>query len=102
MIITTTNNIEGYKVIAYLGIVSVVNKPGTFATKFSRTVGEIVVKTEIESAIKQLEKEALGLGANAIIGMDLDIDLGTNNSIVANGTAVVIEQLNSIPQELRF
>lgn len=48
-----------------------------------------------EIALRELEERAQELGANAVVGIDLDYEvLGQNNSmlmVTASGTAVVVE-----------
>lgn len=46
-------------------------------------------------ALENMIQSALGLGSNAIIGIDFDITTLSNNIIAvsANGTAVVIEKV---------
>lgn len=54
-----------------------------------------MLKEARENALRELEEYAEQLGANAIVGIDLDYEsVGESNSIlmaVASGTAVVIE-----------
>jgi uncharacterized protein YbjQ (UPF0145 family) len=97
MILTTTNSIEGFKVIEYKGIVSGigVNMPKQKLTfnieKYNASIAE-GIKTARTLALKQLEQEAIQLHVNAIIGIKVDIELTASNYITvsATGTAVNI------------
>ena len=48
-----------------------------------------------ENAIREMEQRAVALGANAVIGVDIDYEvLGSDNGmlmVTASGTAVVVE-----------
>ncbi|PHP67230.1 hypothetical protein CSC94_09295 [Zhengella mangrovi] len=107
MITTTTNTIEGHQIVEYRGIVTGEAILGTniFRDLFAGIrdlVGgrsgsyEKVLRDARETAIRELEDEAQRLGANAVIGIDLDyenISTGSSGSMLmvsASGTAVVI------------
>lgn len=55
---------------------------------------EEVLKKAKDTALQELQERAAALGANAIIGIDLDYEtVGSNGSmlmVTASGTAVVI------------
>jgi uncharacterized protein YbjQ (UPF0145 family) len=55
---------------------------------------EEVLKKAKEEALQELQQEAKKLGANAIIGIDIDYEMiGTGMLMVAvSGTAVVIKE----------
>ena len=106
MILTTTNNIEGQKVKQYIGIVTgeVILGANLFKDFFASIrdiVGgrsgsyERVLKEAKDNALRELTEKAAAMGANAIIGIDLDYEtLGANGSMLmvsASGTAVIIE-----------
>jgi len=106
MIITTTPSIEGKTIVKYLGIVSSETIVGAniFRDLFASIrdiVGgraasyESVLRRAKESALKELQVNAVEIGANAIVGIDLDYEtVGSNGSMLmvsASGTAVVIE-----------
>ena len=106
MLLTTTNNIEGRKVKQYIGIVTgeVILGANLFKDFFASIrdiVGgrsgsyEKVLKEAKESALQELTDKARAVGANAIIGIDLDYEtLGANGSMLmvsASGTAVILE-----------
>lgn len=103
MIITTTPTIEGKKVTAYLGIVSgeAIMGANVFKDLFASVrdiVGGRAAAYEEELirakdiSLQEMQERAAALGANAVIGVDLDYEvLGSNNSMLmvsASGTAV--------------
>ena len=107
MIITTTNTIEGREIADYRGIVTGEAILGTniFRDLFAGIrdlVGgrsgayEQVLREARETAIKELQDEAAKLGANAVIGVDIDyenISTGSSGSMLmvsASGTAVSV------------
>ena len=106
MIVTTTNNIEGKRVTRYIGIVSGEAIIGANIVKdFFAGIRDIVggrsgayeegLREAKNIALREMEEQAAGLGANAILAVDLDYEtLGSNSSMLmvsASGTAVVIE-----------
>jgi uncharacterized protein YbjQ (UPF0145 family) len=106
MLLTTTNNIEGRKVKQYIGIVTgeVILGANLFKDFFASIrdiVGgrsgsyERVLKEAKDNALQELTEKARAVGANAIIGVDLDYEtLGANGSMLmvsASGTAVILE-----------
>jgi uncharacterized protein YbjQ (UPF0145 family) len=101
MIITTTNTLEGYRVEAYLGIVSGETIIGANVFKdFFASITDIVggrssayerVLREAKSiAMAEMEMQARNFGANAIIGIDLDYETIRDGMLMvtASGTAV--------------
>ena len=103
MIVTTTTAIEGKPVQEYLGVVSGeailgANVFRDFFAGITDLVGgrsgsyEQVLRRGRDTALEELKAEALSLGANAVIGVDLDYEsLGSNGSmlmVTASGTAV--------------
>lgn len=104
MLVSTTDSIEGRKVAQYLGLVSGDAVMGTnmFRDMFAGLrdlVGgrsasyEKELKTAKQLAVEEMVEEARELGADAIIGVDLDYEhLGGNDRsmlmVSANGTAV--------------
>lgn len=107
MIITTTNQVEGKKVLEYKGIVfgeviSGVDMFKDIGASFRNIFGgrsqgyEEELMACREQSLKEMEERGKALGANAIIGVDIDYEmLGTNNDmmmVTASGTAVVIEE----------
>ena len=104
MILTTTNSLDGYKVKEYLGIVSGESIIGANMVKdFFAGIVDIIggrsgsyEKVLIEAkeiAMQEMEDRAEQMGANAIIGIDLDYETvgkGTMLMVVASGTAIKI------------
>jgi uncharacterized protein YbjQ (UPF0145 family) len=106
MILTTTNEIQGKQVKRYIGIVTgeVILGANIFKDFFASIrdiVGgrsnsyERVLKEAKDNALQELMANAQAMGANAIVGIDLDYEtLGANGSMLmvsASGTAVIIE-----------
>ena len=106
MLITTTNNIEGKKIVKYFGIVSGETIIGANAFKdffagIRDIVGgrsgsyESVLRKAKDTALKELEQRAAEMGANAVIAVDLDYETvggsGSMLMVTAAGTAVCIE-----------
>lgn len=106
MIITTTPNIEGKDILSYQGIVfgeviSGVDFAKDFVAGFSNFFGGRSATYEEElsiaraTALRELEQRAEALGANAVIGVDIDYEvLGANNGmlmVTASGTAVIVK-----------
>ena len=97
MILTTTNSIEGHKIVDYLGIVSGVSMDYqkatmTFSMKKWYAALEGQVNTEKEAAFQQLKDNATKLGANAVVGINLDLEVGSTGSVTISvtGTAVKV------------
>ena len=106
MIITTTDQVEGRRVIDYLGVVTGeaiigVNVFRDFFAGIRDIVGgrsatyEKELKRARDMALAELEAQGQQLGANAVVGVDLDYEvLGANNGMLmvsASGTAVLTE-----------
>lgn len=106
MLITTTNTIEGKRIVEYYGLVSgetiiganlikdlfasITDIVGGRSSVYERTLREAK-----DTAVNEMTEEAQRKGANAIIGVDLDYEtLGSGGSmlmVTACGTAVRIE-----------
>lgn len=106
MIITTTNNIEGKRIIEYRGLVageviSGVDFIKDFTAGLTNFFGgrsksyENELIEARESAIQELRQRASNLGANAVVGVDIDYQVlgqgGNMLMVTAAGTAVIIE-----------
>lgn len=106
MIVTTTNGIEGRKIVEYKGIVfgeviSGVNMvkdimaglTNIFGGRSNTYEGELI--TARENAIREMQERAAQMGANAVVGVDIDYEvLGADNGmlmVTASGTAVRYE-----------
>jgi uncharacterized protein YbjQ (UPF0145 family) len=103
MIITTTPTIQGKEISQYLGIVTgeAIMGANLFRDLFA-SVRDIVggrsgayekeLASARQTALDELEAAAAQLGADAVVGVDLDYEvLGANNSmlmVTASGTAV--------------
>lgn len=103
IIITTTPTIEGRKILAYLGIVSgeaimganivrdifasitdiVGGRSGAYEEKLSQAR---------KIALDEMASQARRLGANAVVGVDLDYEVVRDGMLMvtASGTAVTI------------
>jgi uncharacterized protein YbjQ (UPF0145 family) len=104
MILTTTHQIEGKKIVRYAGLVSgeAILGANIFKDLFAHVrdiVGgrsgsyEKALREAKDLALKEMQDEASRYGANAIIGIDLDYETINNMLMVtACGTAVVLEQ----------
>jgi uncharacterized protein YbjQ (UPF0145 family) len=104
MIISTTDGIEGRRIAGYLGVVSgdAVMRANVFRDLFAGPrdiVGgrsgayEKELKRAKRLALEEMAEEATELGADAIVGVDLDYEhLGSEGRsmlmVSANGTAV--------------
>lgn len=113
-IITTTPTIEGHPIKAYLGAINVNVVIGTnffsdFAASFTDVFGgnsgtyQRKMDAMYEGAQKELEKKAMRMGANAIVGFKADFDeiSGKGKSMFmlsATGTACKIESGNDLTE----
>ncbi len=97
MILTTTNSVEGYSIVEYLGIVSgtSVNMQKMKMTfnmqKYYAGISESITEVK-EKAFQELKDNATKLNANAVVGISVDIELTTTNyvTVAITGTAVSI------------
>lgn len=103
MILTTTQTIEGKTIIEYKGLVfGEVIKGVNFLKDFGASIRDIVggrsnsYEKELiaarDEALQELKVKALSMGADAVVGIDIDYEvLGKSNSmlmVTASGTAV--------------
>lgn len=103
MIATTTPNIEGKTITEYLGVVAAQTIIG--ANFFKDILGgltdifggrsgayEKVLEEAKSLAMAELEQKAIAMGANAVVGIDLDFETvgshGTMLMVIISGTAV--------------
>jgi len=106
MLVTTTHNVEGRKIVEYRGIVAGEAIMGAnvfrdFFASIRDIVGgragsyEKVMSDARETAIAEMTARAAELGCNAVIGVDIDYEtVGANDSmlmVTAAGTAAVVE-----------
>ncbi|SDX98029.1 heavy metal-binding domain-containing protein [Citreimonas salinaria] len=103
MILTTTNSVEGQRVTDYRGIVvgeaiMGANVFRDFFAQITDVVGgrsgayESKLQDARDTAMRELEQRARALGANAVIGIDLDYEVVGESMLMvsASGTAVVL------------
>ncbi|MBP3603023.1 MAG: putative heavy metal-binding protein [Lachnospiraceae bacterium] len=106
MIITTTPSVEGKRIVEYKGIafgevISGVNFVRDIAASLSNVFGgrsrsyEEELVNARENALREMEQRAMQMGANAVVGVDIDYEvLGADNGmlmVTASGTAVTVE-----------
>jgi uncharacterized protein YbjQ (UPF0145 family) len=107
ILITTSTNLEGYKITKQLGLVRGItvrsrsilgNIAGGFMTIFG---GKSAIYTELcenarEEALQLMIKHGKDLGCNAIINMRYDANEVMNGltEVLAYGTAVIVEEKN--------
>lgn len=106
MLLTTTSSIEGQRITKYLGIVNGEAIIGANLVKdFFAGIRDVVggrsgayeqgLREAKSIALKEMMDQAQRLGANAVIGVDLDYQtIGSNGAMLmvsANGTAVIIQ-----------
>ena len=106
MILTTTPTIEGRRIVEYKGIVcgeviTGVNFVKDFMAGMRDFVGgrsssyekELIIARD--SALAEMRSRALEIGANAIVGIDIDYEvLGSSGGMLmvsSSGTAVIVE-----------
>jgi uncharacterized protein YbjQ (UPF0145 family) len=94
MILTTTNTIEGFKVIEYKGIVS--GTSSELKTKFSfkteknmEMIANVMTEAK-KQAFQKLKDNATKLNANAVLGISVDVETvnGSYFFVSVTGTAV--------------
>lgn len=105
MIMTTTPNIEGRKILTYHGIITGEAIMGANIVRdIFASITDIIggrsgayeekLQDAREVAMQELEGRAAGLGANAVVGIDIDYEvIGQNGSMLmvsVSGTAVTI------------
>ncbi|WP_299201084.1 heavy metal-binding domain-containing protein [uncultured Tateyamaria sp.] len=104
MILTTTNTVEGRKVTDYRGIVVGEAIMGANIVRdFFAGVRDIVggragayeskLQDARDMAMAELEQRAAALGANAVIGIDLDYEVVGDSMLMVSvsGTAVILQ-----------
>ncbi len=106
MLIVTAHTLEGHRIVRYHGVVSgeAILGANLFRDVFASVrdlVGgragsyEKVLRDAKQTAMDEMAEEARRLGANAVIGVDLDYETiqasGSMLMVSASGTAVTIE-----------
>jgi len=105
MILSTTPQIEGHPIREYKGVVTGETIIGANAFKdFFAHIRDIVggrsgsyekvLREAKDTSLQEMTQRALDLGANAVVGIDIDYEtVGANGSmlmVATSGTAVVI------------
>lgn len=106
MIITTTNQLDGYQITEYMGIVSGETIIGAnvfkdFFASITDIVGgrssayERVLREAKATAMAEMEIQAKSFGAAAIVGIDLDYETIRDGMLMVtvSGTAVKIQKV---------
>ena len=104
MIMTTTSTVEGHKVTDYRGIVvgeaiMGANVVRDFFAGITDIIGgrsgayESKLQDARDTAMGELEHRAAALGANAVIGIDLDYEVVGDSMLMVSvsGTAVILQ-----------
>ena len=104
MIITTTDAIEGHRIVEYKGLVSATSIHGVAVGKDIKAIGRNIVggratvyENEIErgqvETMAELQAAAEQLGANAIVGVNIDYEAVADKMLMVcmTGTAVIID-----------
>lgn len=105
MLVTTTATLEGKRIVEYKGLVSSTAIHGINIGRDFMAAGRNIVGGRSKSyedeldkgqgeALAELEQAAEAMGANAIVGLTVDVEsLGQGNMLMVNmaGTAVVVE-----------
>lgn len=88
MMVTTTNEITGYRITETKGVVS-----WNGYLNIKGILGGAMLEKNINRGYAEIEKEAEYLGAHAVIGLRTTMANATNNEILilVYGTAVCIE-----------
>ena len=103
MIMTTTPSVEGHKITAYKGIVvgeaiMGANVVRDFFAGITDIIGgrsgayESKLQDARDTAMHELEQRAVQVGANAVVGIDLDYEVVGDSMLMVSvsGTAVVL------------
>ena len=106
MISTTPPSIEGKNIVEYKGIVfgevvagvnvikdMVAGLANVFGGRSTTYEDELI--NARQQAVREMEQRAAAMGANAVVGVDIDYEvLGADNGmlmVTASGTAVVVQ-----------
>ncbi|MDX5381578.1 MAG: heavy metal-binding domain-containing protein [Rhodobacterales bacterium] len=103
MIVTTTNSIEGHRIATYHGIVVGEAIMGANVVRdifagITDIIGgrsgayESKLQDARDVALRELEQKAARMGANAVVGVDLDYEIVGQSMLMvsASGTAVTV------------
>jgi len=105
MLVTTTPNVEGYRITAYYGLVTGETIMGAnifrdFMASITDVVGgrsgayESKLKEAREIAVSEMTASAQRMGGNAVVGVDVDYEVIRDGMLMVavSGTAVRVEQ----------
>ncbi|WP_238365208.1 heavy metal-binding domain-containing protein [Mesobacterium pallidum] len=103
MILTTTHNVEGRKIATYHGIavgeaIMGANVVRDFFAGITDIIGgrsgayESKLQDARDTAMRELEQRAAAMGANAVVGVDLDYEVVGDSMLMVSvsGTAVTL------------
>ena len=106
MLMTTTPSVEGKQIVRYLGVVTGETIIGANVFRdflagvrdfFGGRSGsyEAVLRGAKDTALEEMARQAEALGANAVVGIDLDYETvggsGSMLMVTCSGTAVRVE-----------
>ena len=106
MLMTTTPSVEGKRIVRYLGVVTGETIIGAnvfrdFLAGVRDFFGgrsasyEAVLREAKDTALEEMARQAEALGANAVVGIDLDYETvggsGSMLMVTCSGTAVGVE-----------
>ena len=106
MLMTTTPSVEGKQIVRYLGVVTGETIIGANVFRdflagvrdfFGGRSGsyEAVLREAKDTALEEMARQAEALGANAVVGIDLDYETvggsGSMLMVTCSGTAVMVE-----------
>ncbi|GCL73465.1 YbjQ family protein [Paenibacillus naphthalenovorans] len=104
MIVTTTNTLEGQTIVRYLGLVNGeaimgANIVRDLFASITDIVGgrsgayESKLKEARDIAIEEMKSQAVRIGANAVVGVDIDYEVIREGMLMVavSGTAVYAE-----------
>ncbi|OKZ34769.1 MAG: hypothetical protein BHV68_17325 [Bacteroidales bacterium 43_8] len=106
MLMTTTPSVEGKRIVRYLGVVTGESFIGAnvfrdFLAGVRDFFGgrsasyEAVLREAKDTALEEMARQAEALGANAVVGIDLDYETvggsGSMLMVTCSGTAVRVE-----------
>lgn len=106
MILTTTNSIEGFRIVEYKGIVTGISYNSSYSYKGTKMsfkdmfsmkkyyeAYEEGLQSIKEEAFQKLKDNAKALNANAVVGINLDVEaLSQSTTLIVSitGTAVSV------------
>ena len=106
MLMTTTPSVEGKRIVRYLGVVTGETIIGANVFRDFLAGGrdffggrsasyEAVLREAKDTALEEMARQAEALGANAVVGIDLDYETvggsGSMLMVTCSGTAVRVE-----------